>query len=121
MATFEIDGKEYDLKLTFPSVKYLNGQLQGGQMEVIGKALMADLEFFPHVVHAGLFHTDEKFTYKKVEKAIEKAFDDEKLDASDMMRISNEVVTDSFFYRKLTEKLLAESPEAAEALKKLAN
>ena len=37
MAKFEIDGKEYDLKLTFESVNYLNGSLKGGSYELIGR------------------------------------------------------------------------------------
>jgi Phage tail assembly chaperone protein, TAC len=119
MALFEMNGKEYELKLDFKSVKHLNGLYEGGALELIGKAMQGDLETFVRIVHAGLIHTGEKFTYKDVEKAIEEAFEAGKLDMEYVLKTSNEVVTNSFFYKKMTDKILAKDPKAANALKEL--
>ncbi|MCR6097176.1 hypothetical protein HXA31_03095 [Salipaludibacillus agaradhaerens] len=119
MATFEIQEKEYELKLTFDSVKYLNNVVEGGSLGLIGKAMMGDLDVFSHIVHAGLFHHGKNFSFKEVEAEIEKGIANETLDGQDVFAICNEVVTDSFFYKKQVNKLLADNPEAFEALKKL--
>ncbi len=119
MARFEIEGKEYELKLNFASVKYLDSLYEGGSLGLIGRALSGDLDTFTHVVHAGLFHTDKNFSLKSVEQAIEDAFENEKLDLDYALKIVNEVVTDSFFYKKVVAKLLAKSPEAKAELDEL--
>lgn len=119
MATFIIDEKEYDLKLTYESVKRLNKAFDGGSLEIIGLALSGDLDAFPIVLHAGLLHTGEKFTQKKVNEAIEKAFEDESLSLDAIQKIMNEVVTDSFFYRPTVAKLIAKNPELKTALDSL--
>src|SRR5699024_7798655 len=77
MATFTIDEQEYELKLTFESVKRLNKAFDGGSLEIIGLAMAGDLDAFPSVLHAGLLHTGEKFTQKKINEAIEQAFENE--------------------------------------------
>lgn len=119
MANFEINGKEHELKLTFKAVKYLDKQVQGGSTEVVGKAFMGDMEMFPHIVYAALLHTGEGYTLADVEKAIEDAVEAEKLDANGIMRICNEVVAKSFFYKTLVAKLLKDEPEALAAIEKL--
>ena len=111
MATFEIDGKEYELKITFESVKRLNKAFDGGSYELIGKAIAGDLDAFPLVIHAALIHTNEKFTIKKVEQAIEDLFEKEALSFEDIQKILIEVVTESFFYRPTVAKLMNQSPE----------
>lgn len=105
MATFEINGKEHELKLTWDSVKQLNSKYDGGSMELIGKAMMGDLETFPVVIHAALIHTGEKLTQKSVEERIGELFDSGDIDALEIIRVSNEVVSGSFFYRGLIEKM----------------
>lgn len=119
MATFEINGKEYELKITYKAVKHLNGQFKGGSYEVIGKALSGDLDAFPKIVQAALIHTDEKFTQKDVEQAIEDAVDEESISLEDITAICNEVVTDSFFYKATVEKLMEKNPEMKKALDQL--
>jgi|SRR6185312_7286576 len=121
MATFEINGKEHELKLTYAGVKRLNGLHEGGSFELIGKALMGDLETFPHIVQAALLHTGEDYTLKAVEKAIDDAINAEKLDMQDILKLSNEVVTQSFFYRATVNKLMAKDATAKAALDELLN
>ncbi|MED4828135.1 tail assembly chaperone [Bacillus atrophaeus] len=116
MARFEIEGEEYELKLTYKSVQHLNGLHSGGSFELIGKALMGDVETFVHVIHAGLFHTEKNISISKVRKAIEELIDQEKLDMDTVLKLSNEVVSGSFFYKKTAEKILKKDPKAAEML-----
>lgn len=119
MATFEINGKDYELKLTYAAVKRLNGIHEGGSFELIGKAMQGDFETFPHIIQAGLLHTGENFTLKDVEKAIEDAFDNEQLSLDSILKISNEVVTQSFFYKPTIDKLAKQNPEMKQALEQL--
>jgi len=111
MATFEIDGKEYELKITFEAVKRLNKAFEGGSYELIGKAIAGDLDAFPLIIHAALIHTGEKFTLKKVEQSIEDLFEKEALSFEDIQKILIEVVTESFFYKPTVAKLMNQSPE----------
>ncbi|MFS0786063.1 tail assembly chaperone [Shouchella sp. 1P09AA] len=119
MSTIVLQGKEYELKLTMESVKYLNRVIQGGPMGIIGKAMMGDLEAFPQIVHAGLFHCEKEFSLKDVEAEIEQAMMNEQLDSDVIYKISNKVVTESFFFRNQAKKLVADNPEAAKALEML--
>lgn len=122
MVTFEINGKEYELKLTFKSIKYLNkiyGADEGGALALVLHAVQGDIELFPHVIYAGLMHTGENFSYKTIEKAIEQAFEDEKIDLDYVIKTSNKVVTNSFFYRATAKKLLGDNEETERALKQL--
>ena len=116
MANFEIGGKEYELKLDFKGVKYLNSICEGGSYELIGKAMMGDLDTFPYILHAALKHTGENFSLNAVEDAISAAMEAEKLDLDGVLKISNEVVTQSFFYKKTTDKLMKDNPEAKKAM-----
>lgn len=119
MAVFEIDGKEYELKLTYKSIKYLNNQFEGGSYELIGMAMSGDFDTFPKIVLAGLFHTDKGFTLKDVEDAIEELIDKEALSMEDVAKISDEVVTQSFFYKETIDRVLKSNPEAKEQLELL--
>ncbi|MED3649950.1 tail assembly chaperone [Heyndrickxia sporothermodurans] len=119
MARFEINGKDYELKLTYASVKHLDGLFEGGSLGVVGKAMSGDLNAFPHIVHAALFHTGENIALKDVEAAIEKLFEAEQLDLDVVLKLSNEVITESFFYKKTVTKLMAKNPEAMKELKEL--
>lgn len=119
MAKFEIDGKEYDLKLTFESVNYLNGALKGGSYELIGKALAGDFETFPQIVYAGLLHTGEKITLKKVNDEIANKFANEELTLDYIQTTSNEVVSECFFYAPTVKKMLDKNPEMKKALEQI--
>lgn len=119
MATFEINGKEYELKLTYKAIQRLNNAFDGGSYEVIGKAIAGDFEAFPIIVHAGLLHTGENFTQKTVEKEIETLIDNERLSMEDVARICDAVVTQSFFYKATVEKLLSANPEMKKAIEQL--
>jgi len=119
MATFEIGGKEYELKLTFESVKRLNKAFDGGSLEVIGLALAGDFDAFPTIVHAALLHTGENFTKKDVNNAIEDAFNNEAITLDDIQKITNEVITESFFYKPTVQKLVKKNPEIQSALDQL--
>lgn len=121
MATFKIDGKEHELKINYNGVKYLNAIYEGGSYEMIGKAMMGDLEAFPYIVHAALKHTEQNYTLAAVEKALSEAMDAEELDMDAILKISNEVVTQSFFYKKTVEKLLKDNKQAKKALEQLLN
>lgn len=113
MSTFEINGKEHELKLDYTGVKYLNKRTEGGAMTVVGQAMQGDPDIFPHILSAALRHTDENYTLKDIEKAIDDAVEEERLDLLGILRISNAVVADSFFYRSLVEKTLDKKSKAA--------
>lgn len=117
MVTFEINGKEYELKLTYKAIKYLNDLYEGGSHEVIGHAVQGDFELFPKIVYAGLFHTEEKFTLKKIEERIEEMVDNGELTLEDITAICNGVVTNSFFYKPTVKKLAKQFPELNEIIK----
>ena len=119
MATFEINGKEYELKLTYKAIKHLNNAFEGGSYELIGKAIAGDFDTFPKIVHAALFHTDENISFKSVEEAIENMIDGEKIAMEDVAKICDEVVTQSFFYKATVDKMMANNPEMKKALDQL--
>lgn len=119
MATFEINGKEYELKLTFKAVAYLNGIVEGGSLGLIGKALQGDVEIFPHIIFAGLFHTGENIPLKDIEKAVDEAVSGEKLSFNDIYRISNELITKSFFYKETFQRVVSQQPEGKKVLEQL--
>lgn len=119
MANFVIDGQEYELKLNYAGVKYLNAIYPNGSFEVIGKAMMGDLDTFPHVISAALKHTGRNFSLATIEAAIDDQMASEQLDLDAILRISNEVVTKSFFYAKTVAKLTKDNKQAQQALEKL--
>lgn len=116
MATFTIGEKEHELKLTYAGVKKLNGLYEGGSFELIGKAMMGDLDTFPHIVQAALLHTGENYTIKHVEDALDAAIEAEKIDMNDILKLSNEVITQSFFFKATVAKLLAKDKGAKKML-----
>lgn len=119
MATFKINGKEYELKLTYKGIKQLNSSFEGGSYEVLGRAIVGDFEAFPIIVHAALLHTGENFSLKTIEKEIKKLIDNEQLSMQDVAKICDEVVTQSFFYKATAEKLIKSNPEMKHALEML--
>lgn len=116
MATFEINGKEHELKLDYTGVKYLNKHVDGGALAVVGQAMQGDEDLFPHIISAALRHTGEDYTMKVVEAAIEQAVSEERLDLLGIMRLSNEVVADNFFYRAVVAKMMTKDKKAKAAL-----
>lgn len=119
MELFEINGKEYELKLTYKSIKLLNGAFEGGSYEVIGRAIQGDLDAFPTIVHAALLHTDENISRKDVEERIEELIDSGELSFDGITKISDTVVTRSFFYAPTVEKMVKQSPELAKGLEQI--
>lgn len=119
MTVFEIEGKEYELKLTYKSIDYLNKIFEGGSYELIGLAIQGDFGAFPKIVHAALFHTGENFSLNQVENEIEKLIDSEKLTLEDVTKICDAVVTQSFFYKATVDKLTKNNPEMKKALELL--
>ncbi|AVV07550.1 hypothetical protein E1Z16_10995 [Listeria monocytogenes] len=115
--TFEINGKQYDLKLTLESIDYLNKLDEGGALALVGKVFTGDLQTYVNIVFAGLKHTGENFTLDSVTKAVEQAIENETLDLDRVMRDGNALVANSFFYKKTVNKML-EGP-AKEAMEKL--
>src|SRR5690625_7489634 len=119
LATFIIDEKEYELKLTFESVKRLNKAFDGGSLEIIGLAMAGDLDAFPIVIHAGLLHTGEKVTQKKINESIEQEFENATLTFDDIHKIMNEIVTDRIFYRPNVMKIIKKNTAIRAALDSL--
>jgi hypothetical protein len=119
MANFKINGKEHDLKLTYAGVKYLNKIVEGGALAVVGQAMQGDADLFPHIIAAGLKHTGLDHSLEDVEQAIEIAIEEERLDFLGIMRLSNEVISDSFFFKAIITKMMADNKDAKKALDKL--
>ncbi|MGZ7151880.1 DUF6096 family protein [Bacillus sp. BC08] len=119
---FEIDKKEYELKLTFGNIYELNKKYEGGSNEVVMACMQGDLELFVDAIYFGLMHAKEGFTRDKVMENIEKQFEEGKISQEFIEELLNEVVAESTFYQKTTKKLrkqmkkqyLAKNPEAAE-------
>lgn len=119
MATFTIGEKEHELKLTYAGVKKLNGIFEGGSFELIGKAMMGDLDTFPHIIQAALLYTGENYTIAHVEGAIDAAIEAETLDMNGILKLSNEVITQSFFFKATVAKLMAKDKSAKKMLDEL--
>lgn len=119
MANFKINGKEHELKLTYAGVKYLNKVADGGALAVVGQAMQGDAELFPHIISAALKHTELNHTLEDVEQAIEQAVAEERIDFLEVMRISNEIISESFFYKAIIAKMMSDNKDAKKALDKL--
>lgn len=121
MNTFEIDGTEYEVKITYKSQTKLNNLYEGGTMglvaNVIQGALSSDLDLFLKVVHAGLIHTGKGFTMKKVEDSLEEKIDNNELSSENIAEILDTVVLQSFFYRPVVKNMVEMEPQVAEGLK----
>lgn len=119
MIMFEMKDAEYELKVTLNSVKYLNGLYDGGAFAMIQKAITGDIDTFVSIVHAGLFHTEKGFKLKDVEKEIDKAIEEERLDMDSINKISYGVVADSFFYKKTIDKMFQDDKAAKKEIDKM--
>lgn len=111
---FEINGEEYELKITWEGAKRLNdyfGGDDGGAMAVIGHAIQGDLDTIPKVIQSALMHTGKRFPLKAIEEEIAKLVDEGELDLYDLLKMSKEVVADSFFYQKAWKKMTKMSAE----------
>src|SRR5699024_12759568 len=64
-------------------------------------------------------HTGENFSLKDVKDAIEVMFSNEAITFDDFQRISNEVVTESFFYKPTVQKMMNQNPEMKKAYEQL--
>lgn len=119
-ATFKIGDKEYELKLTFDSINYLNSVAEGGALSLVGKVFTGDLDTYVDIVCAGLMHTGENFSRSKLKEQIESQIENEELDLDKIMRDGNVVVSNSFFYKKTVNKLLKDET-AKQAMEQLLN
>lgn len=116
---FEIKGKEHELKLTLASVRYLNKLHEGGAFILIQKALSGDIDTYIDIVYASLFHTDKGYKRADVEKAVDAAITEEKLDMDTINRTSYSVMAESFFYKNTLQKVFKADPEAQKQLEEL--
>src|SRR5690625_6912074 len=119
MATYEIDGKDDELKLTYKAIKYLNGKFEGGSYELIGNAIQGDIVSFPLIVHAGLFNTGKDYTLKSVEERVEELIDNGELTLEGISKITDEGITKRFFYKATVDKMMKNNPEMKKALEQL--
>ncbi|EPT8988159.1 tail assembly chaperone [Listeria monocytogenes] len=104
--TLEINGKEYELKLTFEGIDYLNKSDEGGALSLVGKVFTGDLGTYVKIVFACLKYTGENFSFETVEQAIKESIKNEKLDLDKVMKDGNTLVANNFFYKKTVDKLL---------------
>jgi len=110
MAVFEIDGTEYELKITGKSIKAIDKRYEGGTMMFLSAAMQGSLDTFTDVVYYGLKHTEDGITRKKVEQEIENKLEKEELSLSDMYKIIKEVIIDSFFFKEMIDKMTEADP-----------
>lgn len=118
MARFEIQGKEYELKLDFKALTEVD-KLYNSPLEFVGKVLGGSLDAFVDVVYFGLMHSDKGFARKTVLKEIEQAINDKKMNFTDVLKIGKEVVTESFFFKETVQKMMKNNPQAMEQLSML--
>jgi hypothetical protein len=110
MAKFEIDGKEYELKITFDGIKEINERYDS-PLEFVGMTIAGNLDATVDAVRAGLLHAGKGFNRTRIETEIQKAIENEKADLQELMKLGYEVVSGSFFYKKTVKKLLNQDPE----------
>lgn len=116
--TFTISGKEHELKLDFAGIDYLNKATEGGAISVVGKTFTGELDHYVNLVFASLKHTGENYTHKQVQAAIQEQFEKEELDLNKIMKDSNAVISNCFFYKK-TLKNVMKDEEASQAIQDL--
>lgn len=119
MKTFEINDKEYELKLNLKSVQYLNGLYEGGAFALIQKAIQGDIETFIDIAYAGLMHVEKGIKRKDVVKAVENGISNEEIDLDYINSTSYSVVADSFFYKKTVEKMFKNDPDAKKQIEEM--
>lgn len=117
--TFEVNGKEHELKLNLESVKYLNRIHEGGAFVLIQKALSGDIDTYIDIVFASLFHTDKGYSRKDIEATIDEMVMEEKLDLDEINRTTYSVMAESFFYKATLNKVFKHDPEAKKQLEDL--
>ncbi|HET6528953.1 MAG TPA: tail assembly chaperone [Balneolaceae bacterium] len=111
MANYEIDGKEYELKLDFKAVSEINKKYDSA-LEFVGEVMQGNFNSFIDVVYYGLYHAGKGFSRKQIEKDVEQKFEAEQLDLDFILKTGNEVVADNFFFRKTVKKMMNQDPEA---------
>lgn len=116
---FKIEGEMKELKLNFAGIKYLNGLYEGGSFELIGKALMGDIETYPHIILASLMHTDGNYNEFDVEAALDEMIEAGELTMQDIIRTSNILIARSPFYKATVDKLVKNDPNAQASLEAL--
>lgn len=92
MTSFKISDNVHELRISYDGVKYLN-------------EIVADADFHSQVILAGLYHTGENYTLSDVKQAIK----DERLDSSEVKRISDEIVNASNHYNLVVAMMLKEN------------
>lgn len=118
MAKFEMNGKEYELKITYEALKELNKRYDS-PIEFVGMTFAGNIEAIENAIYFGLIHTGEKFIRKDVEKQIEKLVAEEKLDYQGLMKLGYETVTESFLLKGTVNSLLKDRPDAKKELEAL--
>ena len=119
MATFEINGNEYELKLNYEAIKLLNNAYKGGSMELIGQVLSSNIEVFPVIIHAGLLHTGENISKQQIEEELSNKINNQKLSLEDLRQLGGELVTENFFFKPTLDKMLASDPKMKKAYEQL--
>lgn len=126
---FEIKGKEHELKLTYGAIAEINKKYKGGANEVVSLALLGDLPIFEDAIYFGLLHTEQGFTKKDIQEALEEAFEKGLISQEYIKSVLKEVITDHFFFKKTAEdmraemkaKMLKENPDGEEMFTKMFN
>lgn len=118
-AKFEIDGKEYEVKITGESIRHLNKVEKGGAYGLLGRILQAEFDTYINVLYAGLLHTGEGFSKEKIENAVYEKIENRKLDFDTIHRTMYDVVAEDFFYKPTMNKMLSMEPGAKEKVEQL--
>lgn len=92
MNAFKIGANVHELRISYDGVKYLN-------------EIVADADFQAHAILAGLHHTGENYTVTDVKQAIK----DERLDSSEVRRLSDAIVNASNHYNLVVAMSLKEN------------
>lgn len=119
MPKFEVNKQEYDVRLDFKAIKVLNKEY-ATPLEFVGEVVSGSVDAFVNCLYAGLQHTGKGFGKKLIESEVEKQIEGEQLDLSDIIRIGNEALDESFFYKKTVNNLMKKDPQMKELLKELA-
>src|SRR5699024_12719988 len=97
----------------------LNSAFASCSYGLLGTANAGDFQAFPIIVHAALLHTGENFSQADVTRAIEDLCAQEAITFDEFQRISNEVVTESFYYKPTVHKMMNQNPEMKKAYEQL--
>lgn len=116
---FEINDREYEVKLTLQSIKYLNGLSNGGAYELVGKVLAGDINTFENIIYAGLFHTGENIKKKDVQNAIEEKIENQEINLKYMHKTGHHLVAEHFFFEETVSDMMKQNPEVKKQLEGL--